>query len=89
MPESSSEWPKGLRSRFKPGRWMLGVTLVFLASAVGYLFTPDCRPILDREVPSFEIVMPLSERAARGEPFRRKGAHWYQCKSRLARLFFF
>lgn len=68
---------------------VIGVVTLVVAAAVASLFVPVCDPIPDAEVPSFETVMPLGERAARGEPFRRQGAHWYQCKSALARLLFF
>jgi len=89
MAEPSSELPAGLRPRFKPAPIVLGIVVAFVVLAVGSLFMPVCEPILDRDVPSFETVMPLSERAAHGEPFKRKGAHWYQCEKRISRLFFF
>jgi hypothetical protein len=44
-------------------------------------------PAIDR--PSYETVISLSDRAARGEPFVRFAGEWYQCKSFLARAFFF
>jgi hypothetical protein len=89
MADPSSELPAGLRPRIKPAPIVLGVAVVLVVLVVGSLFMPVCEPILDRDVAAFETVMPLGERAARGEPFKRKGAHWYQCQTRLARLFFF
>jgi len=81
----------------------MGIGLVFvgrrfrllagLASvlAIGWttLVHPVCVLIPDAQRPSFESVMPLSVRAAQGEPFCQFGGHWYQCKSFITRAFFF
>jgi hypothetical protein len=53
-----------------------------------WLLSPVCVLIPDAELPAFETVRSLQERAAQGEPFENKQGHWYQCKSRLARAFF-
>jgi hypothetical protein len=60
-----------------------------LALGIGWLLMPTCEQIPDAELPVFESTMSLEQRAARGEPFEQKGDHWYICKSRLARAFFF
>jgi hypothetical protein len=60
-----------------------------LALIVGYMSTPVCTRIPKADVRAFETVKTLEERAASGEPFRKKKGHWYQCKSRLARAMFF
>jgi hypothetical protein len=65
------------------------VVAAAIVLGVIWLSTPLCVPILDAELPAFETVLSLKERAARGEPFEKKDGHWYQCKSRLVRLFFF
>jgi hypothetical protein len=62
--------------------------LLCLGLLLVYVMWPVCVPIPDSEVPNFETVRSLEERAAQGEPFEKKGAHWYQCKARLARAFF-
>jgi hypothetical protein len=90
MPEEPEPaLPRGLRSRWKAGPFVLGLLLAFAALVIGSLFSRVCVPIPDRELPAFESVMSMEERAAQGEPFEKKGNHWYQCKSRLARAFFF
>ncbi|HEY3496710.1 MAG TPA: hypothetical protein VGK73_18550 [Polyangiaceae bacterium] len=88
-PDQGSPSLKAFRPRRKVGRIVVGVLLALAAALVGSLFMPVCVRIPDEQVPAFESVSPLSERAARGEPFEKKGKHWYQCKSRLARMFFF
>ena len=45
--------------------------------------------IPDSEVPKFETVVSLQERAARGEPFRRMDGHWYQVKPWVSRVLYF
>jgi hypothetical protein len=50
---------------------------------------PVCVLIPEADRPTFETVIPLEERAARGEPFCRIGGEWYQCKSFISREFFF
>jgi hypothetical protein len=66
-------------------------TAVVLAIALTgiWLMHPVCDPIADAEVPRFETVIPLEQRARQGEPFRKLVGHWYQCKSWIARQFFF
>jgi hypothetical protein len=66
-----------------------GVLLALLALLVGSLFMPVCEAIPRADVPRFEAVMTLEERAARGEGFQKKNGRWHQCKSRLARALFF
>ena len=53
------------------------------------LFHPVSDPIPDQDVPTFETVHTLQERAAHGEPFRYMQGHWYQVKPWVARLLFF
>jgi hypothetical protein len=89
MPPDESELPAGLRPRWKVGPLIASVAVAFVALAVGSLFMPVCDPIPDRDLPAFETVMSLERRAAQGEPFKKKGDHWYQCKSALARAMFF
>ncbi len=74
-------WPK--RARIVGGLVATGA-LVWAALA-----HPVCVAIAETEQPAFESVQPLADRAARGEPFRHLGGQWYQCKSVLARTFFF
>jgi hypothetical protein len=66
-------------------------TAVILAVALAgiWLMHPVCAPIADADVPRFETVIPLEQRARQGEPFRKLGGHWYQCKSWIARQLFF
>ena len=73
-----------LRRRWLPVLW-LALPLFTIAA----LWHPVCDSIADSEVPSFETVRPLAERAAAGEAFRELDGHWYQCKSWISRLFFF
>jgi len=70
----------------KAGRQIIGGVLLCIAVSIVYLFWPVCQPIGD--VPAFEGVRSLEERAARGEPFEKKDGIWYLCKPRLARAFF-
>jgi hypothetical protein len=60
-----------------------------LAIAVATLAHPVCVLIPEADRPSFESIIPLQERAARGEPFCKLGGQWYQCKSFVSRTFFF
>jgi hypothetical protein len=66
-------------------------TAVILAVALGgiWVMHPVCDPIADADVPRFETVIPLQQRARQGEPFRKLGSHWYQCKSWISRQLFF
>ena len=66
-------------------------TAVVLAIALTgiWLMHPVCDPIHDADVPRFETVIPLEQRARQGEPFRKMDGHWYQCKSWISRQFFF
>jgi hypothetical protein len=61
------------------------VLVLFLAA----LAHPVCALIPAAERPAFETVIPLQERAARGEPFCELDGQWYQCKSFISRAFFF
>jgi hypothetical protein len=74
-----------VRSRY---RVPCGVASIVLL-AVAALAHPICVLIPKAERPSFETVIPLRERALRGEPFCRFGDDWYQCKSFISRTFFF
>lgn len=69
-------------------RWLV-VGLSIVALVLAALAHPICIPISKAEQPSFETVVPLAERARRGEPFCRFGTTWYQCKSLLSRALFF
>ena len=53
------------------------------------LFHPVSDRIPDEDVPTFETVHTLQERAAQGEPFRQMRGHWYQVRPWIARLLFF
>lgn len=66
-------------------------TLVILAVALAgiWLMHPVCDPIADADVPRFETVLTLEQRARQGEPFRKLRGHWYQCKSWISRQLFF
>ena len=65
--------------------------LVIAAVIIGtvVIFHPVSDRIPDAEVPAFEQVYSLAERAARGEPFRQLDGHWYQVKPWIARVGFF
>lgn len=78
------------------GSWLVGrpfrlVTGICSGLVVGVatLAHPICVLIPDPERPSFETVVPLSVRAARGEPFCKLHGQWYQCKSFISRALFF
>ena len=60
-----------------------------LVLSLAALAHPVCVLIPEADRPAFETVIPLQERAARGEPFCRLGGEWYQCKSFISRAFFF
>ena len=66
-------------------------TAVVLAVALTgiWLMHPVCDPIADADLPTFETVISLEQRARQGEPFRKLDGHWYQCKSWISRQFFF
>src|SRR5579862_2047714 len=71
-------------------RYRIGVALAsVLILSVAALEHPVCVLIPEADRPAFETVVPLQERAARGEPFCRFGGEWYQCKSFISRAFFF
>ena len=65
--------------------------LAFALAAMGIasLIHPVCVPITSSELPAFESVRSLEERAAAGEPFCRLDGSWYQCKSYISRVWFF
>jgi len=67
---------------------ILAVVAAFVFAGV-VLFHPVSDPIPDEDVPKFETVYRLQERAAQGEPFRQMDGHWYQVKPWIARLLFF
>jgi len=54
-----------------------------------FLAHPVCDEIPAAIQSNFETVKTLEERAQLGEPFARIGGKWYQCKSWIARQFFF
>jgi hypothetical protein len=60
-----------------------------LILSVAALMHPVCILIPETDRPGFETVIPLEKRAAQGEPFCRLGGEWYQCKSFIARAFFY
>jgi hypothetical protein len=60
-----------------------------LVLSLAALTHPVCVLIPEADRPAFETVIPLQERAARGEPFCTLGGEWYQCKSFISRAFFF
>ena len=60
-----------------------------LILSLAALAHPVCVLIPEADRPAFETVIPLQERAARGEPFSKLGGEWYQCKSFISRAFFF
>jgi hypothetical protein len=65
--------------------FLVSLLILFLAA----LAHPVCVLIPEADRPAFETVVPLQERAARGEPFCRLEGEWYQCKSFISRAFFF
>ena len=78
------------------GSWLMGRPFRLVAGICSVLFVvlatlahPVCVLIPEGERPSFETVMPLSVRAAHGEPFCRLRGQWYQCKSFVSRTLFF
>ena len=78
------------------GSWLVGRRFRLIAGicsvlvvGVATLSHPVCILIPEAERPSFESVVPLSVRAARGEPFCKLHDQWYQCKSFISRAFFF
>jgi hypothetical protein len=60
-----------------------------LILSLAALAHPVCVLIPEADRPAFETVIPLQERAARGEPFSKLGGEWYHCKSFISRAFFF
>jgi hypothetical protein len=71
--------------KFRIAASLASVVVLSLAA----LAHPVCVLIPEADRPAFETVIPLQERAARGEPFCQLGGEWYQCKSFLSRAFFF
>jgi hypothetical protein len=65
--------------------FLVSLLILFLAA----LAHPVCVLIPEADRPAFETVVPLQERAKRGEPFCRFEGEWYQCKSFISRAFFF
>jgi len=60
------------------------------ALATGYALVPVCVPLSAEDVASFQP--PLAERDDRmlfGRIFQQRSGQWYQCKTRIARAFFF
>jgi len=73
-----------------PRRYRIAVTLGSVSVlSLAALAHPVCVLIPEADRPAFETIIPLQERAARGEPFCRLGGQWYQCKSFISRAFFF
>jgi hypothetical protein len=73
--------------RAMPRRFGTALLIGVLVSV--WLAHPVCERIADEEVPLFETVVPLQQRAKGGEPFRNIKGHWYQCKSWISRQLFF
>jgi hypothetical protein len=77
------------------GKVLLGRAGTILATIAALLFVcvglfhPVSDPIPDEDVPTFETVYTLRERAAQGEPFRQMQGHWYQVKPWIVRVLFF
>jgi len=76
--------------------WMVGRRYRIAVAAASVLILclaalahPVCVLIPETARPAFETVIPLQERAARGEPFCQLEGRWYQCKSFISRAFFF
>ncbi|HJT01612.1 MAG TPA: hypothetical protein VJ756_21140 [Terriglobales bacterium] len=65
------------------------VVILTVALAGIWLMHPVCDRIANADVPRFETVITLEQRARQGEPFRKLEGHWYQCKSWISRQFFF
>jgi hypothetical protein len=73
-----------------PRRYRIAVSFAaVLILSLAALAHPVCVLIPEADRPAFETVIPLQERAARGEPFCKLGGEWYQCKSFISRAFFF
>ena len=79
-----------------PGSCLMGRPFRLVAGICSVLFVvlaalahPVCVLIPEGDRPSFEAAMPLSVRAAHGEPFCKLRGQWYQCKSFVSRTLFF
>jgi hypothetical protein len=70
------------------GRGVVAIVAGLLYFSV-FLAHPVCDEIPASTQANFETVISLEERARRGEPFEKLDGKWYQCKSWLARQFFF
>lgn len=63
---------------------------VVLAAVTAFALWPVCVPVHPEQVADFQP--PISERSDSylfGRVFQQKGGQWYQCKTRVARAFFF
>lgn len=63
--------------------------VAFVGVVYFVVFFPVCKPIPRAQLPAFESVSSLEERAASGEPFRKVNGRWSVCMSPLARAFRF
>jgi hypothetical protein len=85
--------------RPEPLRWnrrasgLLRVVLAVVAAAAlatGYALWPVCVALSAEDVAAFQP--PIAERDDRmlfGRIFQQRSGQWYQCKTRIARAFFF
>jgi hypothetical protein len=70
-------------------RVLAGVVILGMSGG-GYALWPVCAAIPATDLPDFKP--PISERTERGwygQVFQRHGDQWYQCKTRIARAYFF
>jgi hypothetical protein len=64
--------------------------LVAFGAVTAFALWPVCVPVFPEQVAGFQP--PISERNDGylfGKVFQQKGGQWYQCKTRVARAFFF
>jgi hypothetical protein len=77
---------------FRRRAWMaLGVGFAAFAGAAVWLLMPVCVVIASADVAGFDP--PIETRTETGiigqRYFQERGGRWYQCKTRIAREFFF
>lgn len=71
-------------------RIALGAAFSVAAVAVAYALWPVCVPISTQDAASFDP--PIAERTDTmlwGRIFQQRSGQWQQCKTRIARAFFF
>lgn len=64
--------------------------LVALAATTAFALWPVCVPLSSEQVAAFQP--PITERTDTtliGPVFQQRAGQWYQCKTRIARAFFF